>query len=272
MKDRDYINIQEQIRQAYGGIAKNSTDKSSDACGCGCGPADISTKIGYTPEDIAAVPEGANLGLGCGNPTAIAGLKPGEVVLDLGSGAGFDCFLAADRVGPGGRIIGIDMTPEMIGRAKENAAKSNVSNVEFRLGRIEELPVEDNSVDVVISNCVINLSADKPRVFQELYRVLKPGGRIAISDIALRRELPVEIRKSMDAWIGCVGEAILIEEYRTIVKDAGLKDIDLEVKMNSACIDPDSLDPVAKGILESLGGLQELDNLAVSMYITASRS
>ena len=160
--------------------------------------------IGYSEEEMTAVPEGANLGLGCGNPTAMASLKEGETVLDLGAGAGFDCFLAAGKVGPEGRVIGIDMTPEMLEKARENAQKGNFSNVEFRLGEIENLPVADGIIDIIISNCVINLVPDKDRVFSEAFRVLKPGGRIMVSDIVLTKELPDFIKNNMAAYVGCI--------------------------------------------------------------------
>jgi SAM-dependent methyltransferase len=172
------------------------------------------TRAGYGSEELTAVPEGANLGLGCGNPTALGALRPGEVVLDLGSGAGIDCFLAARAVGPAGRVIGVDMTPEMLERARENAAKGSFANVEFRLGEIEHLPVADAAVDVVISNCVINLSEDKAAVFAEMKRVLKPGGRAYLSDIALVAPLPEAVRRDPDAIAGCVGGALLIDDYR----------------------------------------------------------
>jgi SAM-dependent methyltransferase len=207
------------VREAYGKIAQGQ-----ESCGCGtCGPdtKEFAKSIGYSEEELKAIPNEANLALSCGNPTALASLKEGEVVLDLGSGGGFDCFLAATRVGPNGKVIGVDMTPEMVEKARDNAKKNGVENVEFRLGEIENLPVGDNSVDVVISNCVINLSADKPRAFQEIYKVLKPSGRIAISDIALLKELPEKIRESIEAYVGCVGGAILVKDYKKIVRASG---------------------------------------------------
>jgi arsenite methyltransferase len=189
------------------------------------------------------------------------------VVLDLGSGAGFDCFVAASKVAPDGKVIGVDMTPEMVEKAKENARKSGVENVEFRLGEIEDLPVEDNLVDVVISNCVINLSADKPRVLQEAYRVLKPRGRIAISDIALLKELLRRIQESIKAYVGCVGGAILIDEYKEIVEASGLKDVGISIKGSSACIDPNTKDPLGKAILDSLEEYESLEGYVVSVYV-----
>lgn len=202
-------------------------ESSMEAC-CGkaaLNPEQVARKIGYKDEDISSVPEGANLGLGCGNPVALASIKEGEVVLDLGSGAGFDCFLASQKVGAKGKVIGVDMTPEMVQRARENAVKGGYKNVEFRLGEIENLPVADSSVDVVISNCVINLSPDKKRVFEEIYRVLKPGGRIMISDIVLTRDLPTFIRNSLDAYVGCVAGALKKDEYISVIKSAGFKNI-----------------------------------------------
>jgi SAM-dependent methyltransferase len=174
---------------------------------------------------MSAVPDGANLGLGCGNPTALAGLKFGETVLDLGSGAGFDCFLAANKVGENGKVIGVDMTPEMIQKAKENTVKNNYKNVEFRLGEIENLPVDNDTIDAVISNCVINLSPDKKQVFKETFRVLKTGGRIMVSDIVLLKELPSDIKNSVQAYIGCVSGAVLKEDYINSIRQAGFKDV-----------------------------------------------
>jgi len=227
----DKRKIKKVVREKYGEIARagGSCCGSYGQSGCCCGGSQeatiISKKIGYSSEDLMAVPEGANLGLGCGNPVALASLKPGEAVLDLGSGAGFDCFLAASRVGNTGKVIGVDMTPEMLERARENARKGNYLNVEFRLGEIENLPVADNSVDVIISNCVINLSPDKSRVFSEAYRVLKPGGRLMVSDIVLTGELPESIRESVAAYAGCIAGASLKPDYLKYIESAGFKDI-----------------------------------------------
>ncbi|OGW04791.1 MAG: arsenite S-adenosylmethyltransferase, partial [Nitrospinae bacterium RIFCSPLOWO2_02_FULL_39_110] len=185
-----------------------------------------------------------NLGLSCGNPVAIASLQEGETVLDLGSGAGIDCFLAANRVGDRGRVIGIDMTPEMIERARENARKGNFKNVEFRLGYIENLLVEDNSIDVVISNCVINLAPDKSRVFKEIYRVLKPGGRMIVSDIVLTGKLPSRIKNNVNAYVGCIAGAVQMDDYLKMIEDAGLSSSAILQKSNSNCLD--SNDPIAK--------------------------
>ena len=225
MKDSE---IKSYVKERYGGIAR-----SGGGCGCGTGccgtpsPDLISKVIGYSEEEMAAVPEGANLGLGCGNPTAIAALKPGETVLDLGSGAGFDAFLAARRVGPNGKVIGVDMTPDMLSRARDNAIKGKFTTVEFRQGEIENLPVESGSVDTIISNCVINLSPDKPKVFAEAFRVLKPGGRIAVSDIVLLEPLPDYIRDSVAAYTACVAGANLKEEYLGAIKAAGFENIEV---------------------------------------------
>lgn len=253
------------VRETYGKIAKGQ-----EGCGCGtCGPdtKNFAKSIGYSEEELKTIPQEANLALSCGNPTALASLKEGEIVLDLGSGAGFDCFLVANKVGSRGKVIGVDMTPEMIEKAREIAEKNSVKNVEFRLGEIENLPVADNSVDVVISNCVINLSSDKPKVFQEIYRILKPGGRIAISDIALLKELPKRIQKSVEAYVGCVGGAILIDEYKKIVEASGLKNVKITVKGSSTCIDPDTKDPIGRTILDRLGKDESLEGFVVSVYV-----
>jgi len=257
--------IKKLVKESYGKIAR---DKKS--CGCGtCGPdaTEFARGIGYSERELSIIPEEANLGLSCGNPTAAAGLKDGETVLDLGSGAGFDCFLAANQVGPQGKVIGVDMTPEMIEKAGANARKNSIGNVDFRLGEIENLPVEDGTVDVVISNCVINLSSQKEKVFHEIRRVLKPGGRIAISDIALRKTLPQNIRKSIEAYVGCVGGSILVDEYRNMVEGAGFKDVYITVKGASACIDTDTKDPIGRAILDSLGEHESLNDYVVSLYV-----
>jgi SAM-dependent methyltransferase len=257
------------VRKAYGKIAL-----AKDGCGCDtCGPdaREFARSIGYSEEELKAIPDEANLALSCGNPIALAGLKKGETVVDLGSGAGFDCFLASDKVGRNGKIIGIDMTPQMIEKARENAKQNKTTNVEFRLGEIERLPVADSSVDAVISNCVINLSPDKRKVFQEIYRVLKPGGRIAISDIALNKKLPEKVQKNMDAYVGCISGALLVDEYKKYVESSGLQDVKITSKGTSSCIDPDTKDPIGRAILDSLEDGQSLDEYAVSIYIEARK-
>jgi arsenite methyltransferase len=232
----DVHEVRDAVRDRYAGIAT-----SGSSCCCGdascCGPAgtaeEISAQLGYSADELASVPDGANLGLGCGNPQAIADLKPGETVLDLGSGAGFDCFLAARAVGPGGKVIGVDMTPEMVARARANAAGGEFANVEFRLGEIEHLPVADASVDVIISNCVINLSPDKRSVFADAYRVLAPGGRLAVSDVVATAELPDEWRRNMSLLSGCISGASTIDEVAALLAEAGFCDIDIQPKESS---------------------------------------
>jgi len=266
MKEKE---IKKLVREGYAKIAKkDSSCCTHNICNeSNSSTENISKKIGYTAEELETVPEGANLGLGCGNPVALASLKEGETVLDLGSGAGFDSFLVAKKVGENGRVIGVDMTKEMIEKAKENAEKGDYKNIEFRFGEIEKLPIADNTIDVVISNCVVNLSPNKRRVFQEIFRVLKPGGRIAISDIALLKELPEKIKESTDAYVGCVAGAILIDKYRKIVEISGLKDIVITVKNSSACIDDDTKDPIGRDILNRLGENESLEGYVVSVYI-----
>jgi ubiquinone/menaquinone biosynthesis C-methylase UbiE len=227
--------IKKAVRDNYGKVATGGSCCSGPITNC-CGQEtlanEISSSIGYSEEDMEKVPEGSNLGLGCGNPIALASLKKGEVVLDLGSGAGFDCFLAADKVGPEGKVIGVDMTPEMLEKARENAQKDNIDNVEFRLGEIESLPVADGSVDIIISNCVINLSTDKEKVFSEAFRVLKPGGRIMVSDIVLTRELPDIIRENVSAYVGCISGAIIKEYYLEAIRRAGFTDVKILEETN----------------------------------------
>ena len=256
--------VKKTVRERYGKIAKES---NSAGCGCGgttatskispcCGNApgavgEISKKVGYSEEEINAVPEGANLGLGCGNPIALASLKEGETVLDLGAGGGCDCFLASERVGAKGKVIGVDMTAEMLDKARENARKGGYKNVEFRMGEIENLPAADNSVDVIISNCVINLSNDKPRVFAEAFRVLKPGGRLMVSDIVVLKKLPEHIRESIDAYIGCVAGAITKTEYIEAIKAAGFEKVKV-VSEDTYPLDLFLDDPTAKSIMADL--------------------
>jgi SAM-dependent methyltransferase len=214
--------IKEVVKGRYARIAKQ---ESCSSCGCGASPLVQAEAIGYSGEDLGHIPEETIMGLGCGNPTAIAELKAGEVVLDLGSGAGVDVFLAANKVGPTGRVIGVDMTEEMVDKAKSIARNYGYHNVEFRLGEIEKLPVEDKSVDAVISNCVINLSPDKSKVFQEAYRVLKPKGRLIVSDIVSEGAIPDEIKNDPDAWAGCIAGALEQQEYLKEIKEAGFQDV-----------------------------------------------
>lgn len=216
--------IKGMVKKGYAKIAKQGTSCCPSG-NCCSSASDISKTVGYSNEEINAVPQGANLGLGCGNPVAIAILKQGDVVLDLGSGAGFDAFLAAKKVGKKGRVIGVDMTTEMLERARTNAKKGDYSNVEFRQGEIEKLPIEDDSIDVIISNCVINLSPDKKSVFSEAYRVLRPGGRLMVSDLVLTKELPPTIKKSVEAYVGCIAGAIMKEDYIGYIKKYGFRDV-----------------------------------------------
>lgn len=231
----------QQVRSAYAEVANASN--GADACGiessC-CGVSDdtaintlISTRLGYSEADLELVPEGADMGLGCGNPRAIASLQTGEVVVDLGSGGGFDCFLAAQEVGSAGHVIGIDMTPDMLSKARSNASKGKFTNVEFRLGEIENLPIANNTADVIISNCVINLSPDKARVFKETLRILKPGGRLAISDVVATAELPEEMRNDPMLIAGCMGNASLVDDLIEMIKAAGFEHVRIDPKDES---------------------------------------
>jgi arsenite methyltransferase len=216
------------VRKSYGTIAQKSGSCCPSSSCCGTGTAEIiAKKIGYTEDDLNAVPSGSNLGLGCGNPIAWASINEGETVLDLGSGAGFDSFLAARKVGPSGKVIGVDMTSEMVVKAKENAAKGDYNNVDFRLGELENLPVSDSSVDVIISNCVINLVPNKKRVFEEAFRVLKAGGRLIVSDIVLLKDLPNPLKHSIEAYVGCISGAIRKEEYLGLMRSAGFREIEI---------------------------------------------
>ena len=216
--------MREIVREKYGAIAEGSGCCGS---GCGCDETAVLEEIGYSAEQAAALPPGANLGLGCGNPLGHAEVRPGETVLDLGSGAGIDCFLAAREVGPAGQVIGVDMTPAMLGKARANLARTEFKNVEFRLGEIEHLPVADGSVDVIISNCVVNLSPDKPRVFREALRVLKPGGRLMVSDLVLTRPLDAALRNDVALYVGCVAGASLQEEYLRAIREAGFERVEV---------------------------------------------
>ncbi|WP_313692954.1 arsenite methyltransferase [Halorarum halobium] len=225
------------VRERYAGIATEQSRESGSCCGGTGGsrdsPAERSSKHGYSDEDLDAVAPGANLGLGCGNPTALAGLEAGEDVLDLGSGGGFDCFLAAREVAPDGRVVGVDMTPEMVEKARENVESNDADDVEFRLGEIEHLPVADGVIDVIISNCVVNLSPDKPRVFREAYRVLRPGGRLAVSDVVLTAEPPEGLDADPESVAACVGGASPTSALETMLTDAGFVDVSIEPKDES---------------------------------------
>lgn len=219
--------VKKLVRNRYAKVAKTDGGccASASSCGSPLTGSEVSKMIGYSEDEMEAVPEGANLGLGCGNPTALASLKEGETVLDLGSGAGFDCFLAANKVKEKGKVIGVDMTPEMIDKARTNARKGKYANVEFRLGEIENLPAADNSVDVVISNCVINLSPNKKRVFEEAFRVLSPSGRLMVSDIVLLKELPKAIRENFEAYAGCLAGAEIRDKYLELIRKAGFQEV-----------------------------------------------
>jgi len=252
MDTQDNDRVRNQVRTAYANVAKGGSGCSVGCCGKEDGG---SLALGYTNEDLASVPEGADLGLGCGNPQAIAALRPGETVLDLGSGGGFDCFLAAKRVGREGRVIGVDMTPEMVTKARDNARRVGASNVEFRLGEIEHLPVADASVDVILSNCVINLSPDKAAVFREAFRALKPGGRLAISDVVALQAMPPELAQSVEALTGCVAGAAPPDELRSLLSAAGFTSIKIEPrpdsgKLMSRCM-PGTEDYVASATVEA---------------------
>jgi len=233
METQNNDQVRNQVRTAYAKVAQGASGCSVGCCGTsGTG----SMAMGYSAEELAAAPEGADLGLGCGNPQAIAALGPGETVLDLGSGGGFDCFLAAQRVGKTGTVIGVDMTPEMVTRARSNARKVEATNVEFRLGEIEHLPVADGSVDVILSNCVINLSPDKGAVFHEAFRVLKAGGRLAISDVVAVKDMPRELAQSVEAMTSCVAGAAKVSELETLLRAAGFEDVRIVAKPESGAI------------------------------------
>jgi SAM-dependent methyltransferase len=284
--------VREYVRDGYSKIAQSGSWSSAlnaaapearSCCGSGggcCGPGALTPEqlahaIGYADADLAATPEAANMGLSCGNPTAIASLRPGEAVLDLGSGGGFDCFVAGPKVGPSGRIIGVDMTPEMLSKARSNLgayrAHSGLDNVEFRLGEIEHLPLADASVDVVISNCVLNLSPDKPRVWREIARVLRPGGRVAISDLALFRPLPESVRSDVEALVGCIAGAALVEETRHMAVLAGLTGIVLSPKSHYVDAMTSWEDPLYRRIVESLPRGTKPSDFITSLDVTARK-
>ena len=282
MEIKDKEKVRKAVRDKYGEVARaKSVPFETVLAGTCCSPADIfsktslepdccggvqdfpmeklSTVMGYSKEEIDSVPEGANLGLGCGNPVAIASLKPGETVVDFGSGGGFDCFLAAKHVGDTGKVIGVDMTPDMVSKARKNAEKIGISNVEFRLGEIEHLPVADNSVDIIISNCVINLSPEKLSVYRDAYRVLKPGGRLAISDIVATVPLPDDIQKNMALVAACVGGAATLEETKEMLEEAGFQNIRITLKEES------------REIIRACAPDSNVDEYIVSAYIEAEK-
>ena len=251
--------VKEYVKKRYGEIAKTDCSCCSSSCcsssSCGPPPQYVAWKLGYSPDDIESVPEDSVLGLGCGNPVALASLKEGDTVLDLGSGGGIDVFLASKKVGTTGKVIGVDMTEEMLARAEATALKHGYKNVEFRLGEIEALPVEDETVDVIISNCVINLAPDKLKVFQEAYRVLKSGGRLMVSDLVTEGTLPEEVRKSFDAWAGCIAGALEKGEYLDKIKQVGFENV-----------------KVVSGKPYTIGVSQELKGKITSVQVEASKS
>lgn len=292
MNNQSNEKTREQVRDGYAAIAtagqwsgvSAGAPQSEDGCcgggGC-CGPTtltadQVALAVGYTDEDLTILPEGANMGLSCGNPTALAALKPGEVVLDLGSGGGFDCFIAGPRVGDSGRVIGVDMTAEMISKARANTPgyeeQSGLRNVEFRLGEIEHLPVADSSVDVVISNCVINLSVDKPQVWREIARVLRPGGRVAVSDLALLKPLPASIAGDVEALVGCVSGADLVDDVRAAALGAGLTDLRLTAKPQYIDVMTGGDDPLYRKIESALPDGAKISDYVVSLEIEARKA
>ena len=268
--------IRDQVRAGYAEIAENGSERRKSSCCCGMSEVDadaLAKHIGYTERELAALPEGANIGLSCGNPGAIAALKPGEVLLDLGSGAGFDAFIAAPKVGPTGRVIGVDMTGEMLAKARKNVAafreRTGLANVEFRLGEIEHLPVADASVDVVISNCVINLSPDKGQVWREIARVLKPGGRVAVSDLALLQPLPGPVVEMVEALVGCIAGAQLVSETERMATEAGLTDIQLKPKAGYVAAMTDWKDPLYQKIIAHLPKGSGPEDYLTSLEVSA---
>ena len=261
--------VRKMVREGYGKIAKSE----KNGCGCGCG-SNIS-QLGYSPEELNAVPEGADLNLGCGNPVALASLKPGETVVDLGSGGGLDCFLASKKVGDKGHVIGVDMTAEMLDKARTNCKKGRYKNVEFRLGEIENLPVADNTADVIISNCVVNLSPNKLRVFGEAFRVLKPGGRLMISDLVLLKDISEDVKESVLAYVGCIAGAEMKADYIKMIGDAGFREVEV-IEETRYPLELNLNDDTAKSIIKELKLTQkraeELVNSVVSIKVSARKT
>ena len=263
--------VRKMVREGYGKIAKQENSN----CGCGCGAVtNVSEQMGYTKEELNAVPEGADLNLGCGNPVALASLKEGETVIDLGSGGGLDCFLAAKKVGSKGKVIGVDMTTEMLDRARANSKKGKYTNVEFRLGEIENLPVADNTADVIISNCVINLSPNKQRVFEEAYRVLKPNGRLMISDMVLLKDIPEAIVNNVEAYIGCIAGAEKKQDYLEQIKKAGFNKVEI-VKETTLPFEVLVSDATAQQVMKQLKitkkKAEEIFGSVVSIRVSATK-
>jgi arsenite methyltransferase len=261
--------IKEAVRDRYARHATNATSccspsvaRAREASCCGSQSASVSQHLGYSADELALIPEGADLGLGCGNPLALMELRDGETVLDLGSGGGIDCFLAANRVGPTGRVIGVDMTPEMLTRARRNAVDSGFENVEFRLGEIEHLPVEDSSVDAIISNCVVNLVPDKRQVFADAFRVLKPGGRLSLSDIVLLGEVPIMLRDSVEAYVSCLSGAILKDEYLRLIEEVGFVDVRVVESQRFGLGDVVADDLIEEFVRQSTASRDELEAAA----------
>jgi arsenite methyltransferase len=270
--------VREKVRAGYAEIAQHGSERRKSGCCSGMSEVDsdaLASHIGYTAEELAALPSGANIGLSCGNPGAVAALRPGEVLLDLGSGAGFDAFVAAPKVGATGRVIGVDMTAEMLAKARKNIAayrqRTGLDNVEFRLGEIEHLPIADASVDVIISNCVINLSPDKLQVWREIARVLKPGGRVAVSDLALLKQLPPAVLESVEALIGCIAGAVLVSETERMAREAGLTDIRLNPKKGYVAAMIDGKDPLYQMIIAQLPAGSGPEDYITSLEITARK-
>ncbi|MEE8585311.1 MAG: arsenite methyltransferase [Acidobacteriota bacterium] len=270
--------VRQAVREGYGQIAREESSCCGPSCCGGTAPDQaelLAQAVGYQAEELKDLPEGANMGLSCGNPVALASLRPGEAVLDLGSGGGFDVFNAGRLVGAAGRVIGVDMTSDMLQKARRNVASyqesSGLDNVEFRLGEIEHLPVADHSVDVVISNCVINLSPDKPQVWKEMARVLKPGGRVSVSDLALLQPLPEEVAQMIEALVGCVAGAVLVDETRRMAQQAGLAEIDLEEKTQYIEAMQSWEDPMYRKIIEALPEGRHISDYVTSLNIEARK-